>query len=219
MSITSLEISEPFFTALLIRGEAVHDVTGKCIVLNLSEEPIQIQQQKLGHLQSVVVAHTALRGVALAVIVERFADYDNEAELLAKVREVWPSAFDVRGEERLRSIGHYMSPNVWLGQFGFTMYHAATVPLNVGLHRDHAFCPISGFREVHTQIVGFGKMQQFRERDVNTLYLEETMAPGTTHRPMYDADGNYPWHEFETITPSIFMAVEMLPEGATPPVL
>jgi hypothetical protein len=112
-----------------------------------------------------------------------------------------------------------MSPKVWLGQFGFTMYHSATVPLNVGLHREHVFCPVPGFREVHTQIVGFGKMQQCRERDVTTLYLEEPMAPGTTHRPMYDPDGNYPWHQFETITPSIFMAVEMLPEGATPPTL
>ena len=192
-------------------------MTCKCIVLNLSERPIQIEQQKLGHLQSVLVAHTALRGVALAVIVERFADHDNEVELLTKVREVWPSAFDVRVAERLRGIGHYMSPKFWLGQFGFTMYHAATVPLNVGLHRDHAFCPVSGFREVHTRIVGFGKMQQYRERDVNTRYLEELMVPGTTHWPICDADGNYPWHQFETIKPFIFMAVEILPEGATPP--
>ena len=131
--------------------------------------------------------------------------------------ETWPSAFDVRQEERLRGIGHYMSPKVWVGQFGFTFYHSSTVPLNVGLHRDHAFCPVPGFREVHTQIMGFGKMQQCREKDVATLYLEEPMAPGTTHRPMYDAEGNYPWHQFETITPSIFMAVEMLPVGASPP--
>ena len=158
MSITRLEISEPFFTTLLIQGEAVHDVTGKCIVLNPSEEPIQLEQQKLGHLQSVIVAHTALRGVAHAVIIEHFADLDNEAALLAKIREVWRSAFDVRGEERLRGIGHYISAKVWLGRFRFTMYHAAPLPLNVGLHSDHALCPISGFREVHTQIVGFGKM-------------------------------------------------------------
>ena len=95
---------------------------------------------------------------------------------MASVREVWPSAFDPRSEERLRGIGHYMSPKVWLGQFGFTMYHAATVPLNVGLHCDHAFCLVSWFPEVHAQIVGFGKMQQGSERDVNTLYLEEPMA-------------------------------------------
>jgi hypothetical protein len=89
--------------------------------------------------------------------------------------------------------------------------------LNVGLHKDHDFCPVPGFREVHTQIMGFGKMQQCTERDIATLYLEEPMAPGQTHRPMYDDEGNYPWHQFETITPSIFLAVEMLPEGAIPP--
>jgi hypothetical protein len=167
----------------------------------------------------VIVSDVEITGLEHAVLIERFADYPNENELLERVRATWPSAYEVRGEERLRGIGHYMSPKVWLGQFGFTMYHSATVPLNVGLHREHVFCPVPGFREVHTQIVGFGKMQQCRERDVTTLYLEEPMAPGTTHRPMYDPDGNYPWHQFETITPSIFMAVEMLPEGATPPTL
>jgi hypothetical protein len=104
-----------------------------------------------------------------------------------------------------------MSPKVWVENIGLTMYHSGSVPLNVGLHKDHPFCPEPGFREVHTQIVGVGKMQQCRERDINTLYWEETMAPGHTHRPMYDAAGNFPWHQFETITPSIFMAVEILP--------
>ena len=152
-----------------------------------------------------------------AVLIEGFADHDDDDALMARIRQAWPSAYEVRGEERLRGVEHYMSPKVWVGQFGFTIYHSASVPLKVGLHRDHAFCPVPGFREVHTQIVGFGKMQQCREQDVDTLYLEEPMAPGTTHRPMYDTHGNYPWHQFETITPSVFMAVEMLPDGAVPP--
>lgn len=219
MSTTNLEISEPFFTTKVFQEEERHTVIGKSILLNLSECPIQIQDQKLGHLQSVIVSDVEITGLEHAVLIERFADYPNENELLERIRATWLSAYEVRGEERLRGIGHYMSPKVWLGQFGFTMYHSATVPLNVGLHREHVFCPVPGFREVHTQIVGFGKMQQCRKRDVATLYLEEPMAPGTTHRPMYDPDGNYPWHQFETITPSIFMAVEMLPEGATPPTL
>jgi hypothetical protein len=219
MTIRDLDIAEPFFTTRLIEGEARHEVTGKTIVLNLSDRPLRVRDQSLGSLQSVILRDTEIEDIDHAVIVERFADHDDEDALMARVRDTWPSAFEVRGEERLRGIGHYMSPKVWIGQIGFTMYHSATVPLNVGLHRDHAFCPVPGFREVHTQIVGFGKMQQCRERDIDTLYLEELMAPGTTHRPMYDAEGNYPWHQFETITPSIFMAVEMLPEGATPPEL
>ncbi|WP_068109011.1 hypothetical protein [Tropicimonas marinistellae] len=217
MPIETLSISEPFFTTRIVSDEPKLEIHGKVIVLNLSETPIGIRDQELRYLQSTVVRDVELRDLDHAVIVERFADYPDEAALFEEVKKVWPSAFDVRQEERLRGVSHYMSPKVWIGQFGFTFYHSGSVPLNVGLHRDHAFCPVPGFREVHTQIVGFGKMQQCRERDVDTLYLEEPMAPGSTHRPMFDAEGNYPWHQFETITPSIFMAVEMLPEGATPP--
>ena len=217
MPINTLDIAEPFFSIRIIADEPSYEVSGKVILLNLSDTPIRIREQSLASLQSVVVADVNVQDVSHAVVIERFSDYADEDALFAEVKATWPSAFDVRQEERLRGISHYMSPKIWVGQYGFTVYHSGSVPLNVGLHQEHAFCPVPGFREVHTQIVGFGKMQQCRERDVNTLYLEEPMAPGTTHRPMYDAEGNYPWHQFETITPSIFMAVEMLPEGATPP--
>ncbi|MDE0208587.1 MAG: hypothetical protein OXJ64_01745 [Boseongicola sp.] len=217
MPIQTLDFAEPFFTVRVLIDEPTHRIDGKTIVLNLSETPFRVREQEIGTLQSAILKEIDIRDVTHAVVVEHFADQEDEAALLAQVRDTWPSAYEARGDERLRGVEHYMSPKVWVGQFGFTMYHSASVPLNVGLHRDHAFCPVPGFREVHTQIVGFGKMQQFRECDANTLYLEEPMAPGTTHRPMYDAKGNYPWHQFETITPSIFMAVEMLPEGAVPP--
>lgn len=219
MNITTLEIGDPFFTIRLIEDAPRHSIGEKTIVLNIGDRPIQVREQSIQPLQSVVLVDTEMEDVEKAVVVEGYAGHTDEAALMAQVRETWPSAFEVRGEERLRGIEHYMSPKVWIGQIGLTLYHSASVPLNVGLHRDHAFCPVPGFREVHTQIVGYGVMQQCRERDVATLYLEEPMAPGTTHRPMYDAEGNYPWHQYETVTPSIFMAVEMLPEGATPPSL
>jgi len=219
MTLRRLDIAEPFFCVSMIRDETSLRIGDRTIVLNLSDTPLRIRKQTLGSLQSVILRETDIENVQHAILVERFDAYADEAALLEDVRQAWPTAFEVRGEERLRGIGHYMSPKIWVGQIGITMYHSATVPLNVGLHRDHAFCPVPGFREVHTQIVGFGKMQQCRERDIDTLYLEELMAPGTTHRPMYDDQGNYPWHQFETITPSIFMAVEMLPAGASPPQL
>ncbi len=217
MSVDTLDFAEPFFTVRIIRDCPCYQVSGKTIFLNLAEDPVKILDQRLGALQSVILNDILVENVIHAVVVERFADYNDEPELMMRVRERWLSAFEVRGEERLRGIEHYMSPKIWIGQFGFTMYHSAGVPSNLGLHRNHDFCPVPGFREVHTQIVGFGKMQQCRECDIETLYLEESMAPGNTHRPMYDTEGHYPWHQFETITPSIFLAVEMLPDGVSPP--
>lgn len=212
-----LDFAEPFFTVSMVTGETTVSVSGKAILLNLAEKPVRIFDQMLEHLQSTVIADVDIRDVDKAILIERFDDYPDTDALFDQVKRTWPSAYDVRQEERLRGVSHYMSPKVWIGRIGLTMYHSGSVPLNVGLHKDHPFCPVPGFREVHTQVVGFGKMQQCREKDPSTLYLEEPMAPGTTHRPMYDAEGNYPWHQFETITPSIFMAVEMLPEGAQAP--
>ena len=217
ISIETLTIGDPFFTIRILNDENAFRIGARTIVLNLSDNPVRVREQTLGHLQSVILRDTVMQDLRHAVIIEGFCDHKDEAALMARIREAWPTAFDIRGEERLRGLEHHMSPKVWIGQFGFTLYHSASVPINLGLHRDHAFCPVPGFREVHTQIMGFGKMQQCSERDIGTLYLEEPMAPGATHRPMYDADGNYPWHQFETITPSVFMAVEMLPEGAAPP--
>lgn len=216
MTVTLIDIGRPFFEITLIEGEEAFAVRDSAIVLNLSQSPLRLEAQQLGPLQSAIVRRAELRDVRWAVTVEGFESFDDEAAFCQKVRQTWPSAFEIRKEERLRGVEHYMSPKVRIGEVGLSLYHSASVPLKVGLHRDHPFCPVPGFREVHTQLVGFGKMQQCRERDLSTLYLEEYLAPGATHRPMYDAEGNYPWHQFETITPSIFMAVELLPAEALP---
>lgn len=218
MTIQSFDIAEPFFSLSVLTDENLHTVQGRAIVLNLGTSPLQILEQGLPSLASVIVQDVALEGVRKAAVIQGFDAHADETALMAQVRQAWPSAFDVRGEERLRGVQHYMTDKAWSGQVGFTFYHSASVPLKVGLHKDHPFCPVPGFREVHTQIVGLGKMQQCRQQDVATLYLEEPLAPGMTHRPMYDAQGNYPWHQYETITPSIFMAVELLPHGAQPPI-
>jgi len=214
MTVSALNIGRPFFDITLIENEATFVVSGSAIVLNLAQTPLRVEQQQLSSLQSAIVRGAKLRDVNWAVAVDGFESFDDEAAFCAEVRRTWPSAFDERKEERLRGVEHYMSPKVRIGELGLSLYHSASVPLKVGLHRDHPFCPVPGFREVHTQLVGFGKMQQCRERDLSTMYLEEYLAPGATHRPMYDSEGNYPWHQFETITPSIFMAVELMPAEA-----
>lgn len=217
MPVEKLNIAEPFFGLRLVTDEDRVDITERAIVLNLGSNPVLVEDQKLGSLQSAIFQKTTLCNVERIAVIERFDAHDDVAEFLSQIRKSWPTAYEVRGEERLRGVEHYMSPKIWVGQFGFTVYHSASIPLNVGLHKEHPFCPVPGFREVHTQIVGVGKMQQCREKDISTLYLEEVMAPGHTHRPMFDDEGNYPWHQFETITPSVFMAVEMLPAGTQPP--
>lgn len=208
MSSRQLDFAEPFFSVIYLEEEDEYRVVDRSILLNLSEAPIRIQDQQLGLFQSAVILNSLITGIERAVFVERFAGHADESALFDEVKSTWPLAYDIRQEERLKGVSHYMSPKASVGNIQFSMYHTASVPLNVGLHKTHAGGP--DLKEVHTQIVGFGKMQQCLENDMNTLYLEEPMAPGATHRPMFDGDGNYPWHQYETITPGIIMAIEML---------
>jgi len=217
MPVENLSFAAPFFTVRLLTNVTNYELDTRAIALNLGNRALSIEQQSLAPLTSVIVQDCSLSDVERCLLIEGFDDHNDDEVFFEEIKTQWPSAFDVRREERLRGVSHYMSPKTIKGDLGLTMYHSGSVPLNVGLHRDHSFCPVPGFREVHTQVVGFGKMQQCREKDVGTLYLEEPMAPGTTHRPMYDANGNYPWHQYETITPSVFLAVELLPKGASFP--
>lgn len=213
MGIEILNFAEPFFTVKYLRDEKEYQVNESSILINISEQPIKIQDQKLAAFQSVVVTNTNIRNIGKGVLVECFSNYEDETALLEEVKKTWPLAYNIRKEERLKGVSHYLSPKVNLGNLFLSMYHSGSVPLNVGLHETHVHHGDVIVKEVHTQIVGFGKMQQCLEKDINTLYLEEPMAPGATHKPMFDEQGNYPWHQYETITPAIFMAIELMPEN------
>ncbi len=209
MTVETLDFAEPFFTVKYLSDEDKFTVGDRSIIVNVSKNPILIQGQKLGSLESVIVADTDIENAEKAIVIERFADYPDEPALFERVKNTWKLAYDVRKEDRLKGVSHYLSPKAPVGDIILSMYHSGSVPLNVGLHKDHTHVQCNIYKEVHTQIVGIGKMQQCREKDVNTLYWEEPMAPGVTHKPMFDENGNYPWHQFETTTPSIFMAIEM----------
>lgn len=209
MSVISLDFAEPFFPVKYVVGEDEYLVRGKCILLNVSEEPIFINKRPLKFFQSVVVIDTSIFNVKRCLIVEKFADYPNEEALFEEIKRKWPLAYDVTREERHKGVALWRSPKVRLGDdLSVNMCFAGSVPLNVGLHKTHWGGP--PIMEVHTQIVGIGKMQQCYERDLKTLYREEYMAPGCSHIPMYDENCEYPWHQYETVTKSIFMATEML---------
>ena len=72
---------------------------------------------------------------------------------------------------------------------------------NVGLHKQHSHM------EVHTQLLGYGKMQKFEENNYDTLYQEEILAPGYTHEPFYTEENVYPWHQYQSISDSVYLYV------------
>jgi hypothetical protein len=203
----ALDFAEPFFTVSYLLDVDDRPVGPRSIVVNLSLQPLRIRDQALAFFRSVVVTNTSMREVKRCLLVEDFERYGDAPSLFERLKAKWVLAYEATHEQRHKGVALWRSPKDRLGNVEVNMCYADTVPLKVGLHRLH--WGGQTFREVHTQIVGYGKMQQCREQDVETLYLEEALAPGATHQPMYDPQGNYPWHQYETITPGVFMPIEM----------
>jgi hypothetical protein len=78
-----------------------------------------------------------------------------------------------------------------------------------GIHTGHEFL------EVHTQVLGTGHMQKFRENKADTLYEDVVMPLGFTHDPFFtvaeDRSFKYPWHRYYADTDCIWMAIELHP--------
>ncbi len=209
MSVMALDFASPFFPVNYVRGERGYAVREKSIVFNISDEDLFINGRPIGFFCSTVAVNTEARHLMRALIIERFSAYPNEEALFERVRKTWVLAYDATHEERHKGVPLWRSPKINLDNIAVNMCLAGGVPLNVGLHREHWGGP--PIKEVHVQIVGVGRMQQYYENDPQTLYREDPMAPGAAHPPMYDVNIEYPWHQYETTTRGIFMAVELTP--------
>jgi hypothetical protein len=209
MSITVLDYASPFFPVSYVQGEQEYTVHEKSIVFNMSDEDLYINGRPLGFFRSTVAVKTGIRHLERSLIIEKFAAYPDTKALFEQVKSTWVLAYDATHEERHKGVALWRSPKIKLGNIAVNMCFAGSVPLNVGLHREHWGGP--PIKEVHVQIVGVGRMQQYYENDLKTLYREDPMAPGAAHPPMYDENITYPWHQYETTTKAIFMAVELTP--------
>jgi hypothetical protein len=207
LSVTALDFVEPFFSVKYLKGEMSYPIGKKSIVFNLGRKPIRIRRQGLGFFSSTVVTNHPIEDVECCLVIEDFERNADHESLFDRIKAKWTLVYEATGIERHRGVMLWRSPKVRLDNAEVNMCFAEGIPLNVGLHRTH--WGDRPFREVHTQILGYGSMRQYREQDLDTLYREDPMSPGCTHEPMYDEHCVYPWHQYETTTKAIFMATEM----------
>ncbi len=207
MSLRALDFAEPFFPVKYILNESTFDITKKSIVFNLAQKPLTIRHQALGFFKSTVVTNLAIEDIERCLVIEDFERNNDHEVLFALIKKTWTLVYEATKVERHRGVMLWRSPKQKIGNTEVNMCFAEGIPLNVGLHKTH--WGDKPFREVHTQILGYGRMQQYREQDLSTLYREDPLAPGCTHEPMYDEECVYPWHQYETTTKAIYMATEM----------
>ncbi len=205
MSVTALKFSEPYYETKYLEGESEYQVHEKSIIFNFSEKPVLINSRPLTFFQSTVAVNTVIGDLNRCLIIEDFDHIQNVKNLFGQLQQNWTLAWDLSHDERHRGVRLWRSPKETLDDIKIGFHYAGSVPLNVGLHNTHGNG--QNVKEVHTQIIGFGKMQECYENDLNTLYREEYMGPGHTHSIMFNENGEYPWHQYEALTEGIFMSV------------
>ena len=206
MSVKHLDFASPFFNVDYIAGEAEYFVKEKSLLFNFSLEGENIYVKKIpvAPLKGTIVMNVLVQNVKSGLLVR---DYDKDAEnqmLWKALDKAWPTLYEVSGLERHKGIPYRKSPQVTVGGCRINFGYAAPNSPS-GRHKTH----VPDFDEVHAQILGFGKMQKFTEDSDDSFYQEVIMAPGIVHDKFYDEDGNYPWHQYYSITRCIYMPIEI----------
>lgn len=219
-----LDFASSGISCAVLRNANNESLTGRSIVLNLGPTDACIHAEQptaLAPLESVTVMGCAVSGENLVVI-----DVVDETLISADARQNWSDFYGSRATveavpELLRSpqlavarvslnkakilrqsdiaadpVNFEVRLNLWFSPAGTAC----------GIHNEHDFI------EVHTQVVGSGRMQKFHARSAETMYEELVISVGNTHPPHFcrEVDGrfSYPWHQYFADTDCVWLAVE-----------
>ena len=214
MPITPLNFAEPFFTIDYVEDEESLHITPKTMVINLAEHEQQNilldGERFIPPLKAAVVRDMTVRHLTRALVIRDFERCDlTDPETVRAIKESWKSLYQASGIPRHKGLPYYKSPKFCMGEgdrhmeVNLCFVEQGMVPS--GPHRDHD----RDFDEVHAQIRGCGMMRVYDYDDNEHVHQELNMAPGTVHDKMYDHSGNYPWHEYMSVTPCVYCPIEL----------
>lgn len=207
MSVLNLDFAAPFFRVEYLENEAEYFIKEKSLVFNFSTEDGQnvfVKGIPVLPLKGTIVQNVAITHVRQALVVKNYDKDADKPEFWTAIKATWPTLFQVSGLERHRGIPYYKSPQVTVGGRRINFCYAEAMSPS-GKHKTH----IPDFDEVHAQILGFGKMQKFTKDNDETFYQEVIMAPGIVHDKFYNKNGDYPWHQYYSITDCVYMPIEI----------
>lgn len=210
MSIKKLDFAKPFFEDVeFVENEAEYFVEPKSIVINLAHKThgiIDAEGLPLEPLKAAVLQGVVLKSVERALVFRNYDRYDvTNPETAALVEKTWKSLYEWSGNERQKGIPYHKTEKIRLTEdTSVTVCYAAPMSPS-GPHKEHA----KDIDEVHVQLQGMGKVQLFRENDPAAFYREFILAPGNAHDRIYGENGEYPWHQYHSVTASVYVPVEI----------
>jgi hypothetical protein len=200
----TLNFSEPFLNVDYISNEEDYEIQHKSIIINLDLDPLEISDQELPTLHSMMFANTSVARVRnmlhITIAKDRFIgknpDVDEEI-----IKNTWNHVSQLFNAPQLKRTTLWRSQKERVRNFELNLWYAPA-GTHCGIHKQHEFL------EVHTQVYGVGRMQKFHRNDLRSLYQDVIMSPGYTHEPFYSSAGKYPWHQYYAESDCIWLALE-----------
>jgi hypothetical protein len=201
-TVRALAFSEPFIDARVVE-RGIYSVDKETVVVNCSNARLEVGATSIGPWRGTVLFKGTFEAVAPVVCVSLedtllpVSSYRRRDELMSK----WAHVADLFPLPHLQSTALWRSVKDSVVGVNVNLWFASS-GTDCGIHNRHSFI------EVHTQIMGIGRMQKFAANDQSTLFEDIYMAPGTTHEPFCGKDYLYPWHQYYADTDCIWLAVE-----------
>ena len=207
--IQELKYGEPMLKVKYIEDESNYEIGMMAILLNLSydvKEDILIEGIPLQPMKGTIVGHTTVPHIDKAVIVENYEELAADPNVFDKFAEAWPQMYTLRPEERFKGLPFYHAEGEFVHDgMIYIDSNCIAQPHNLGLHQTHP----RDIDEYHCLLLGAGAMQMFHEKDFDTKFREMQMAPGIVHDVLFDANGDYQWHQFQSFAPTVFMGIHI----------
>jgi hypothetical protein len=201
MGIKSLNFGQPFYSIKLFEQEKDIKIDKKSIVVNLGKSGVFVEKYELGYLNSSIISNVTLRNAERVLVIENYEDV-NIKDAVKHIKRNWAYAFDLFNVVGLKNTPLWRSEKQRANNMSFNLWYCSP-DADCGIHNEH------NFKEVHTQVFGYGKMQMFHENKYTSIYNEVILAPGNTHKPFYYDNSVYPYHQYKGITECIWLAVEI----------
>lgn len=206
--IQKLDFAEPFFRVDYVEHEAAYPIEKQALVLNMGRSEadfVGVRPVPVKPLRSTIVMNGTLEIEGRALVIHdyqrKFRIEDEEADAIKKV---WKSLWEYSHLERNRGVRYYKSPRTVVGGDTGMNFCLAEANIPSAIHREHG----ENFDEVHLLVWGTGRVQLLYKEDQDTVYQEFPLAPGNVNDPVWDENGNYPWHRYYSESRCIFVVVE-----------
>ncbi len=212
MMAMALTLRRPLgFSESFVEVEYAHNVEHVLIdapttVFNLGDAAINVGSTSLKPLHSSIYSNISIPSAATLLFITTHAGKSLAGPFphASHIVRQWTHVYELLHLPHLKGTQLWRSTQERVGDVAFNLWYASA-GTDCGIHNTHPF------RELHTQLFGFGRMQKFHENNPDTLYQDVLMAPGYTHEPFYDEDCVYPWHRYYADTDCLWLAVEFYP--------